>query len=117
MVPSKCSPQFDAIDVSMKPTVRIAFDSIVHLGMGTIELRSMMDHPRSSVTVDVTDSKHVVLGSDHMSLVVYDIHLVGLQKYQVIFNAGIVLSESGSKCGTRDDYFFTVEAGMIMIDG
>lgn len=95
----------------MKTAVTIAFDSIVHIGMGKIELHSVTDHPRSSITVDVTDTKHVVLGSDHMSIIVYDITLVGLQKYQVIIDAGIVRSESGSKCGTIEDYFFTVEPG------
>ena len=98
MVPSRCYPPFDAVDIPMKPTVTIAFDSIVHIGMGTIEFHSVMDHP------------------DHMSIVIYDLNLVGLQKYQVIFNAGIVLSQSGSKCGTRNDYFFTVESGDIVIE-
>ena len=112
VVPSKCTPAFGAVDVSMTPSVTIAFSGIVHIGKGSIELRCV-GNSKHSVTVDVRDEKHVVLGSDRMSIVVYDILLVGLQKYQVVFNSGIVYSKSGSKCGTVENYFFDVAAGMF----
>lgn len=111
VVPEKCSPAFGSTNVPLKPVITIAFSSAVHLGVGTIELRSSTHHPSASVTVDVSDKTHVVLGEDLKSLQVYDVSLMGNEQYQVLFDAGIVLSASGSKCGTTDAFVFTTEPG------
>ena len=111
VVPEKCSPAFGSINVPLKPVITIAFSSVVHIGTGSIELRSATLHPSASVTVDVSDKSHVVLGEGLKSIQVYGVSLAGNERYQVLFDAGIVLSASGSKCGTTDAFVFTTELG------
>lgn len=111
VVPEKCVPAFNQRDVALKPFITIAFSSRVHIGSGKIEIRSKTNHPDASVTVDVKDANHVVLSSDEMGLSIFDISLMGNEEYQVLFPAGVVLSASGTKCGTTDAFVFTTKTG------
>lgn len=111
VVPEKCIPSFNQVDVEMKPRITIAFSSRIHLGSGSIELRSKNHHPEASVVVDVKDVDHVAIDSDEMSLSVFGVSLMGSEVYQVLFPAGVVLSASGSKCGTTSEFTFTTKIG------
>lgn len=111
MVPERCSPSFNAVDVPRKTAVTIAFNTQVHIGTGKIELHSVTNHPISTVAVDVTNAKHVAFGADGMSLIVFDLQLSGNQQYQVRFDSSVALSASGSKCRPVDTFVFTTEPG------
>ena len=111
VVPERCSPSFNAVEVPRKTAVTIAFNTQVHIGTGKIELHAVTNHPISTFSVDVTDAKHVALGADSMSLIVFDLQLSGNQQYQVRFDASVALSASGSKCRPVDTYVFTTEPG------
>ena len=91
--------------------MEIAFSSEVHLGSGKVTLVS--SHYNADIVVDVTDAAHAVIREDKLSLVLFNLPLLGSETYQVTFPAGIVLSASGSKCGTVSDYFFTTLPGKL----
>ena len=88
VVPERCSPSFNAVDVPRKTAVTIAFNTQVHIGTGKIELHAVTNHP-----------------------IVVDLQLSGNQQYQVRFDASVALSASGSKCRPVDTYVFTTEPG------
>ena len=107
----KCIPAFGESDVSLTSGVEIAFSSEVHIGFGKITLVSTLF--KADVTVDVTDATHCAISTDSKSLLIFGLNLIGSETYQVSFPAGVVLSASGSKCGTVSDYFFTTKPGRI----
>lgn len=111
VVIEKCVPSSYQENVDLKPSITIAFSSRIHIGSGNIEIHSKNYHPEASVVVDVKDSNHVVVNFDEMSITIFDISLMGNEQYQVLFPAGIVLSASGSKCGTTDIFYFTTKIG------
>lgn len=97
----------------MTSSIEIAFSSEVHIGTGVVTLVSTTFG--ADITIDVTDSNHCVLRDDAKSILLFGFSLLGSEKYQVTFPAGIVLSASGSKCGTVTDYFFETMPGMIIL--
>ena len=107
----KCVPAFGESDVSLTSGIEIAFSSEIHLGFGKITLVSTVF--KSDMTIDVTDASHCAISNDARSLFIFGLDLIGSETYQVTFPAGIVLSASGSKCGTVSDYFFTTKPGKI----
>lgn len=96
----------------MTSSIEIAFSSEVHIGTGVVTLVSTTFG--SDITIDVTDSDHCVLRDDAKSILLFGFSLLGSEKYQVTFPAGIVLSASGSKCGTASNYFFETMPGMVL---
>lgn len=114
VVKEKCVPAFNAADVSLTANIEIAFSSAIHLGSGVITLVSTKYG--ADITVDVTDANHCVIREDSMSLLLFGFSFLGSETYQVTFPAGIVLSASGSKCGTVSDFFFTTMAGLFWMD-
>lgn len=113
VVKERCVPAFDAKEVSLTSSIEIAFSSEVHIGTGIVTLVSTTFG--ADITIDVTDSNHCVLRDDAKSILLFGFSLLGSEKYQVTFPAGIVLSASGSKCGTVTDYFFETMSGMNIL--